>query len=307
MSSAEPGSSPSHGTPPALPQEDLSKDPLLRDLPRDPQGRPLLGRIPLVCRIGRGGMGSVYYAIHPRLQVEVAVKVLPFHLLDQDPKLAERFSAEARLAAGLSNHHIVRVLDVDQEAGTHYLVMEFVAGESAAAYLKRRKAEGKQSLEEREALEIVTAASKGLAAAHERGIIHRDIKPDNILIPKGRTGNLEFTRSKVADLGLAKPEGGGQSIGTLSHVAMGTPGYMAPEQIEDARSAGRPADVFSMGATLYGLLSGQAPFRGTSLGVILRDTMTKEPEALSDTVSEPVRQIVARCLAKDQAERPADA
>lgn len=299
-SPTQPGHSP-------LPQEDLSRDPLLRDLPRDAQGRPLLGRIPLVCRIGKGGMGAVYYALHPRLQVEVAVKVLPFHLLDEDPKLAERFAAEARMAAGLSNHHVVRVLDVDEEKGTHYLVMEYVAGESAGAYLKRRKGEGKASLEEREALEIVTAAAKGLAAAHERGIIHRDVKPDNILIPKGRDGSLDFRRAKVADLGLAKPEGGAQSLGTLSHIAMGTPGYMAPEQIEDARTAGRPADVFSLGATLYGLLSGQAPFRGTSLGVVLRDTMTKEPDPLPDRVGVSTRELISRCLAKDQAARPSDA
>ncbi len=278
---------------PTLPQEDLTQDRLLALLPRDEKGRPLLGRIPLICRIGRGGMGAVYYAVHPRLHVEVAVKVLPFTLVEQDPRLVDRFASEARMAASLASDHIVRVLDVDQERDTHFLVMEYVPGESAGAYLKRRGA-----LDEGEAVEIVLAATRGLAAAHARGIIHRDIKPDNILIPNG-----ERRRAKLADLGLAKPEGGGQSIGTQSHVAMGTPGFMAPEQVDDARSAGPPADVFSMGATLYALLAGRAPFAGSSLGAILRDTAIKEPDPLPVRVGAAIRNLVQRCLSKEPRRR----
>ncbi len=283
---------------PSRPPEDLSKDPLLMLLPRDAEGRPMAGRIPILCRIGKGGMGAVYYAVHPRLNVEVAVKVLPPHLLDQEPKLADRFVTEARVAAALESDHVVRVLDVDRDGTTFFLVMQYVEGESAGGYLKRRQAEGAQSLTEAEALEILTAAARGLAVAHAKGIVHRDIKPDNILIPRGA-----LSRAKLADLGLAKPEGGGASLGTQSHVAMGTPGYMAPEQIEDARSAGPAADVFSMGATLYALLSGRAPFKGTSLAVILRETATKEPEPLPAHVGPGARSIVNRCLAKDPAKR----
>ncbi len=283
---------------PSLPPEDLSQDRLLSVLARDEQGRPVLGRIPIICRLGRGGMGAVYYAIHPRLNLEVAVKVLPFNLVEQDPRLVERFVAEARMAASLTSDHIVRVLDVDHERDTHFLVMEFVAGESAGAYLKRVKSRGRAALDEVEAIEIVTAATKGLAVAHARGIIHRDIKPDNIMIPTGAR-----TRAKLADLGLAKPDGGGASLGTASHVAMGTPGYMAPEQAEDAKTAGPPADVFSMGATLYALLTGRAPFAGSSLAVILRDTAIKEPEPLPPTVGAATRALVARCLAKDPKHR----
>ncbi len=285
-----------------LPQEDLTQDKLLSDLPRDDKGRPTLDRIPLVCRIGRGGMGAVYYAVHPRLQVHVAIKILPFHLVEQDPKLVDRFVSEARMAAALSSDHLVRVLDVDHEQNTHFLVMEYVAGDSAGGYLKRLRAEGKPAVPEAEALEIVTAATRGLDFAHKAGIIHRDIKPDNILLP-----NNELRKAKLADLGLAKPQGQAQTMGTMANVAMGTPGYMAPEQIEDARSAGPPADVFSMGATLYALLAGNAPFAGTSLGVVLRDTAIKEPPPLPPTVSAGTRAIVARCLAKDPAQRYADA
>ncbi len=304
---------PSPGTPPtggagrytpttaSRPQEDLSGDRLLAILPRDGQGRPVLGGFALICRIGRGGMGAVYYAIHPRLAVEVAVKILPFTLVEQDPRLADRFHSEGRMAAALRSDHIVHVLDVNQDHDTHFLVMEYVDGESAGGHIKGQKT----GLSERDALAIVLAATQGLSVAHAKGIIHRDIKPDNILIPR-EAGGLAFAKAKLADLGLAKPEGSGQSVGTQSHVAMGTPGYMAPEQIEDAKTAGPPADVFSMGATLYALLSGHAPFVGSSLGVILRDTATKEPPPLPAGVSVATKALVERCMAKDPKQRYAN-
>ncbi len=277
-----------------LTAEDLSGDLVLGNLPRDGQGRPMVGGIAILRRIGKGGMGAVYYGIHPRLQVEVAIKILPFNLLEDDPKMADRFASEARLAAVLSSDHLVRVLDVNQEGRTHYLVMEYVKGESAGGMVKRV---GK-GLSEEQALDIVTAATRGLAVAHARGVIHRDVKPDNILIPNG-----ELKKSKLADLGLAKPESGGQSLGTMSHVPMGTPGYMAPEQAEDARTAGPPADVFSMGATLYALLSGKSPFTGTSLLSILRETSTKDPAPLPPGVSAATKAIVARAMSKKASAR----
>jgi sulfatase modifying factor 1 len=245
-----------------------------------------------------GGMGAVYYAVHPRLNVEVAVKILPPHLADQDPSLVDRFLAEGRIAAALASDHVVRVLDVDREGSTSFLVMEYVKGESAGECLQRRRLERVQGLPENDALEIVIAATRGLAAAHAHGIVHRDIKPDNILIPQGA-----LSKSKLADLGLAKPQSGQASHGTRSDVAMGTPGYMAPEQIEDTRSAGPAADVFSMGATLYTLIAGSAPFSGASLVAILRDTASKDPDRLPAAVSAATRSLVSRCLSKDPSKR----
>ncbi len=263
-------------------------------LPRDADGRPTVGRIPLERRIGKGGMGAVYYAVHPRLHVPVAVKILPHHLLEEDPSLADRFVSEARIAAALENENIVRVYDVDREGPTFFLVMAYVDGESAGSILRARG-----RLAESDALALITAATRGLAAAHARGIIHRDIKPDNILVP--REGGL--ASAKLADLGLAKPLGSGKSIGTTANVAMGTPGYMSPEQIDDARSVGPAADVFSMGATLYALLAGSAPFTGTSVASILRDTGTAEPPPLPADVGAATRTIVARCLEKNPGRR----
>jgi hypothetical protein len=278
--------------------EDLSGDKLLADLPRDSSGRPTAGGIPLLRCIGRGGMGSVYAAVHPRLQLDVAVKILPFHLVQRDPSIVSRFLFEARIAASLANDHLVRVLDVNHEGSTHFLVMEFVEGESAGAIAKRRG-----PLPEKDALEIVTAATRGLAAAHERGIVHRDVKPDNILVPRG-----SLSKAKLADLGLAKPEGArGTTIGTMPDVAMGTPGYMAPEQAEDARAASPASDVFAMGATLHALLAGRPPFHGASLVAVLRDTIEKPHEPLPDGASPGLRALVDRCLAKKPADRFADA
>ena len=250
----------------------------------------MLGDYTLLRRIGVGGMGAVYYGLHPRLKRDVAIKILPFHLVDQEPELVKRFLAEARMAASLESDHVVQVLDVGEDHGTHFFVMQYVSGESAGAYLKRRRS-GKGGIPEREALEIVRAATKGLSLAHSRGIIHRDIKPDNIMIP---TGKLE--RSKITDLGLAKPEKSTHSFGTLSHVAMGTPGYMAPA----------PSDVFAMGATLYALLAGRQPFAGTSLMVVMRKAAEEDPDPLPETISPGVRALVMRCLEKDPQQRYED-
>jgi len=283
------------------PPDDLSQDKLLATLPRDADGRPAIGGYSLLRKIGVGGMGAVYHALNPRLKREVAIKILPFHLVEQEQTLVTRFQAEARMAAQLDSPHVVQVLDVGEDTGLHYFVMQFVAGESAGGYLKRVKAQGQASLPERDALDIVTGACRGLAAAHQKGIVHRDVKPDNILIPTGR-----LSAAKIADLGLAKPEGSGHTFGTLSHVAMGTPGYMAPEQAEDARTAGAPADVFALGATFYALIAGRPPFVGTSLVATLRAAAEEDPPELPATVSPAVKNLIGRCLEKDPPDRYPD-
>ncbi|MCY3020025.1 MAG: protein kinase [Planctomycetota bacterium] len=142
-------------------------------------------------------------------------------------------------------------------------------------YLKQLKKKGQTGLAETEALAICIAAANGLAAAHAKGIIHRDIKPDNILVPPAAGGNiLDFAGAKVADLGLARQQEGGQSLtGTSS--AMGTPGFMPPEQGMSARKAGKPADVFALGATLYALLAGKPPFTGDTAMAIMIATLQK--------------------------------
>ena len=290
--------------------KDLLQDKLILAAPRmTVSGRqvPALGGIPLLAKLGQGGMGAVYFGIHPRLQKEVAVKVLPFHLVETQPDLLQRFFREARIASRVASPHVVSVLDVNEDNGLFFLVMEYVSGVSAGSYLKKIRALGRRGLEETVALEICAAAAEGLAAAHAEGVVHRDVKPDNVLIPKAKDGErLLFVSAKLADLGLARGEDINQSL-TVTHAAMGTPGYMAPEQALDAHSAGVPADIFSLGATLYALLSGQAPFTGTSVTKIIFDTVQGQNAPLEQfrpDVSGPTRAIVQRCLNKDPALRP---
>ncbi|HEY3323033.1 MAG TPA: protein kinase [Planctomycetota bacterium] len=307
---AHPGTG--HTRTPAVELQDLSSDKLLLAAPRVTyQGRavPSLGGIPLLARLGRGGMGAVYLGMHPRLHSEVAVKVLPFHLAEQQPEMIGRFQREAQIAARVNSPHVVAVLDLNQDQGLFFLVMEFVEGMSAGALLKHAKQTGGIGLSETAALDICVAATEGLAAAHAIGIIHRDVKPDNIMIPKARLGGgLELNAAKLADLGLARAELLGQSM-TKSDAALGTPGFMAPEQGVSAKKAGKPADVFAMGATLYALLSGHAPFEGESGIEVLLKTLQQPyaPIRLARAdVSLITSALIDRCLQKEPQQRYAD-
>ncbi|HYF52353.1 MAG TPA: bifunctional serine/threonine-protein kinase/formylglycine-generating enzyme family protein [Planctomycetota bacterium] len=297
----------------SLPVQELTTDKMILAAPRKEfSGRtlPTLGGIPLMAKLGQGGMGAVYYGMHTRLNKEVAVKVLPFHLAEQQPDMVKRFFREAQIAAMVQSPHLVTVTDVNEEHGLVYLVMEFVSGESAGVYLRKVKQSGRPGLDEAEALDIVTAATIGLKAAHDGGIIHRDVKPDNILIPKSRTGDDRmFTLAKLADLGLARGEDLGQSL-TMAQACMGTPGFMSPEQAMDAKAVGKQADVFSMGATLYALLAGAAPFTGTSPTKVVIDTAQTPHAPIHKTrpdVSDAVAAIIDKCLQKAPEKRYADA
>ncbi|MCW8129352.1 MAG: DUF4864 domain-containing protein [Planctomycetota bacterium] len=300
------------GFKPAFQIQDLTTDPLLAAAPRvSVLGRrvPALDGIPLLYKLGQGGMGAVYYGYHPRLDREVAVKVLPSQLAAQNPELVQRFFREARIAAKVHSPHLVGVLDVDQDGGLFFIVMEFVEGGSVRGYIDSLKKAGRTGAEEAVALDICIAAARGLGEAHARGIVHRDIKPDNILLPKGHDGHPSFVEAKLADLGLARGEGGEDTGLTLAHSSMGTPGYLAPEQATDARSAAPPADVYGMGATLYAMLAGHAPFTGTSAMKIMMDTVQKPHAPIRSVradISPETAALLDRCLAKESTQRYAN-
>ncbi len=294
----------------SIPPQDLSTEKLLSGAPKqdfETKMVPSLGGIPLLAKLGQGGMGAVYYGFHPSLLREVAVKVLPFHLAERQPDMIDRFFREARIAASIKSPFLVSVTDAREEQGLCYLVMEFVSGPSAGGYMKKSYPRG---LSEDAALDICIAATQGLMAAHEEGIIHRDIKPDNILLPGGKNGKVpRLEEAKLADLGLARSEEHGQSL-TGSQTAMGTPGYMAPEQAMDARKCGKPADIFSMGATLYALLTGRSPFHGPAGMEIILATMQKPHERVTSIrpeVSAPTASLIDRCLEKQAQHRYRDA
>ncbi|MBE7462746.1 MAG: serine/threonine protein kinase [Planctomycetes bacterium] len=292
--------------------ENLLEDRLLNGASRlnlNGRSTPALAGIPLLRKLGQGGMGAVYLGLHPRLEREVAVKVLPLHLMESNPQLVTRFLREARIAAKIQSPHLVNVYDVHEEGGLFFIVMEFVDGQSAGQYLREVRKRTSAGLPEADALAICAGATAGLAAAHAEGVIHRDVKPENILLPVDAAGALRLGDAKLADLGLARSEDSDQGL-TGTQMVMGTLGYLAPEQAMDAKSVGPAADVFSLGATLYALLTGTPPFERQSAAKALMDTLQQPHVPLAELrpdVSPAVVTLVDRCLAKDPAARFPDA
>lgn len=290
---------------------DLTMDRLLAMTPRmNIDGRPVpaLAGIPLLAKLGQGGMGAVYYGLHPRLKKEVAVKVLSFVLANSEPEYVARFHREGQMAAQIQSPFLVNVFDAGEEKGLFYLVMEYVCGTSAGQFLEDTQTSGAPALSESIALEICVAATRGLVAAHTQGIVHRDIKPDNIMLPRAGDGNLEFRAAKLTDLGLARVEGA--SSLTISQTIMGSVGFMAPEQARDFKRAGKCADIFSMGATLYTLIGGNTPFEGATAFDTLMHTLDKPHKSLRElqpNASPEIAAVVDKCLAKDPDDRYPDA
>jgi len=279
----------------AVPDSDLCTDPALRDVPEGEGHKILDGRYVLFEVLGRGGMGVVYRAYHLGLGVEVAIKCLDPALARGDGQLVERLQREARAAARVKNLHVVAVQDVSEASGLHYIVMEYVAGENA-----RQRVQRKGRLDVNEALTIVLGAAEGLAAAHRAGLVHRDVKPDNILVSS--RGEV-----KVADLGLAKIAN--DAGVTVTGVGMGTPKYMPPEQFEDAKQVGTGADVYALGATLYFLLVGSDGITGKTPAEVMRRVCDREFPKVSERVPEvPVAldAFIARCVHKSPGQRPPD-
>jgi len=294
-----------------VPRADLSGEKILRDAPIgvwDGAPCPVVGGIPLLAKLGQGGMGSVYLGVHMRLNSFVAVKVLPSHLADQDPTLIQRFFREAQVAAQVRSDHVAHVFDVNEGNGIYFLVMEYVLGCTGLKLLQIARSEGKAGLAEVEALRICLAATQGLHLAHSMDIIHRDIKPDNIMIPykMGTDKELDYDGAKLMDLGLARVQASENSGLTATESAMGTPGYMAPEQALDARHADGRADIFSMGATLYALVSGKSPFYKENPMKTLMATIHEPPaplQAVRPDVNPIIQQVIEKCLAKSPENR----
>jgi nicotinamidase/pyrazinamidase len=251
-----------------------------------------LERCSLLSRIGEGAMGVVYKGRHRDLDLDVAVKFLHPHLTQRTGN-AERFVREARLAARLQSAGIVRVFDCGLADGHYYIVMEYVDGETLAEHLKQRK-----TVPVGRALQIAEAVAQALREALDQiQLIHRDVKPANILLT--RNGQV-----KLADLGLAKVVAHETTTAqTATGVAMGTPHYMSPEQFADASCIDHRADIFSLGATLYQMLTGQPPFRGTSFFSILKQIEEIDPDPLPAQLPSEVRDVVARMMAKQPENR----
>jgi len=269
--------------------------------------RPSIAGIPLLVKLGSGGMGVVYCGIDPEDGSEVAVKVMPRSIQAQHATALERFIREGQLATQIRSDHLVSVRRVGEDSHTHahYLVMECVAGMTAATWVEKF-AEGRGTGGPiADALAVVIAAARGLAAAHDADIVHRDVKPENVLIPVV-DDVPQCDKAKLSDLGLAKPFEPRLDL-TATATGLGTAGFMSPEQLEDAKRVTAAADVFSLGATLYSLLTGSAPFRGASSVMAIVNTMKGEFPPLRSkraAVSGELEALVHRCLTRDATQRP---
>jgi serine/threonine protein kinase/WD40 repeat protein len=256
-------------------------------------------RYRIVRLLGEGGMGSVYEAEHRVMQRAVALKVINSAFTSR-PATVERFRREVRAAARLSHPNIVTTYDAEDAGSTLFLVMEYVEGASLGRLVKERG-----PLPIAEACNYVRQAALGLQHAHERGMVHRDVKPDNLIrTPEGQV--------KVLDFGLAALRGESGGDLTEENTVMGTPDYMAPEQAEDARSADIRADVYSLGCTLYYLLTGSVPYPApTAMLKILahREQPLPSIRQARPDVSPELARVVARLLAKkpeDRLQTPAE-
>lgn len=246
-----------------------------------------LGQYRIDGPLGSGGMGDVYRAYDPRLDRNVAIKVLPTEL-SRDAQFVERFTSEARAVAKLTHPHIVPVYDFGHDQGHHFFVMELVEGRSLAQLLKQ---EGRLSADR--ALELVKQIASGLGEAHRRDLIHRDIKPSNILL------SGETNTAKLADFGLVKSLNN-KVDGTATGIVMGTVDYIAPEQGQGKPVDGR-ADLYSLGVLLYHLISGRLPFVADSPTAMIFQHAYEQPTALREVaplVSPEVEAVIERLMSK---------
>ncbi len=260
-----------------------------------------LGPYEIEGELGRGGMGEVYRARDTRLDRQVAVKILP-SAFAADPESVRRFEKEARAVASLSHPNIVTLLDVGEQDGVRYAVAELVAGETLRARLSGGP------LPTREAVEVAAQIAEGLEAAHEKGIVHRDIKPDNVVItPSGFARILDFGLAKrggPAIGAVAEDDATQSALGTEPGVIAGTVGYMSPEQVRGEEVDGR-SDVFSLGVVLWEMLTGRRPFRGESQIETLNAILKEEPPPDPSVAALPseLDRILRRCLEKRRENR----
>lgn len=255
----------------------------------------LSGRYRVLDQLGAGGMGEVYLCAHAVMKHKVAVKVLPPERA-ADPAALERFRQEARAVAALDHPHIVRAYDIDSDGPVHYLVMEYVEGRTLHDVIR---ADG--PLPVRTAAGYVAQVAAALQHAHERGLVHRDVKPGNLIVDAAGT-------VKVLDLGLARffQAGGEAADGEDAGLVVGTADYMAPEQSLDGPGADTRADIYSLGCTLYFLLTGRAPFQNKSVSQKLLCHQFRKPEPLRKVrpeVPAGLAAVVDRMTAKDPVDR----
>jgi len=240
--------------------------------------------------LGEGGMGSVYRARDTLLDEIVAFKVLRRELA-ANPDLIDRFKREVKLARRVTHPNVARMFDIGEHEGATFLTMEFIDGEPLTSLMEREKLP-------LEAVTMIAAdVCAGLAAAHRAGVVHRDLKPDNVMVGRDR-------RVVITDFGIAR--GPVASDATVAGLVLGTPAYMAPEQVEARSDIDARADIYALGVMLYELLTGQLPFSGTSAFTLAAARLTQpppDPKLLREGLPPTLSRVVLTCMARDRGQR----
>jgi len=253
-------------------------------------GSTFAGRYQIIEVLGKGGMGKVYRALDKKLNEEVALKLVKPEIAS-DKKTLERFSNELKIARKIAHKNVGRMYELMEEKGTHFITMEYVPGQDLKGLIKQSG-----QLAAGTAVNIAKQVCEGLAEAHELGVVHRDLKPQNIMIDK--EGN-----SRIMDFGIARSL---KAKGiTAEGVIIGTPEYMSPEQV-DAKETDQRSDIYSLGVILYEMVTGRVPFEGdTPLSVAVKQkTETPEdPRKLNSQIPEDLSRVILRCLEKDKGKR----
>jgi len=245
--------------------------------------------------LGAGGMGRVYRAKNVTLERIVALKTLS-EQFSKDEGFVQRFLKEARAAARLNHPNIVQIYDFGCVDGVYYLAMEYVDGQSLRALLKHAR------FNERDAVLLMRHAVAALTVAHAEGIVHRDIKPDNLMLTARRD------KLKLVDLGIAKRIGEQEGL-TQTGQAVGTPQYISPEQIRGVRDIDARADIYSLGATFFQLVTGHPPYEGTSGALVMSMHLTEplpDPRTYAPGLSEDVCRVLRIMMAKEREDRYPD-
>ena len=245
-------------------------------------------------KLGQGAMGVVYKALQTRLNRHVAIKLLKGKKTN-DKEFFAQLEREARLAAKLSHNNIVQAIDIGSAGKFHYFVMELIDGKTIQDEMKA----GKKRYEEKEAVEIILQIAQALDHASKRGLVHRDIKPANIVMTSDGI-------AKLADLGMARENTDEATNAREKGMIIGTPNYIAPEQVQGKPDIDTRADIYSLGGTLYHMVTGQPPFVGNTVMEVLRMHEKAElvpPDHLNDSLSAGLGEVVEMMMAKDRNNR----
>ncbi len=264
-----------------------------------------IGHYTIRKRIGQGGMGVVYEAVHDKIQQRVAIKVLHKEM-SQDDKVVQRFFNEANAISMAQHSSIVKIMDYGQlESGTAYIMMEFLEGEPLLTRIERAQDKG-TALGLQMVIEICRQTATALSLIHEKNIVHRDLKPENIFVVPDSVAPLG-ERVKLLDFGIAKFLDGPVRKTTVGMI-LGTPLYMSPEQCEGREDLNAKVDVYALGAMMYEMVAGRLPFQADTAAALMRQHMFKQAPRLKEhapTAPQGLDDLISEMLRKDPTERPA--